>query len=130
MDGTRAQGTSILQEVSNALVKLHKEQFGRGPVHARSNFAGPDTLICVMEDVLLPAEIKMVALGDQIGVRNSRTAFQAATTGEFVAAIELLVSRKVHAFASAIDPDTNTVFECFTFDPSERSEDGHGPRAA
>ena len=117
-------------DASNALVRLHKEQFGRGPVHARSNFAGPDTLICVMEDVLLPAERKMVALGDHIGVRNARTAFQAATTRECVSAIEQIVSRKVHAFASAIDPDNNTVFECFTFEPGDPSSDGHQTPAA
>jgi uncharacterized protein YbcI len=127
MDGTPAHGTSILQDVSNALVKLHKEQFGRGPIHARSGFAGPDALTCVMTDVLLPAERKMVALGDHIGVRNARMAFQAATASEFTAAIELIVSRKVRAFASAIDPDTNTVFECFTFEPIEQSGNGAVP---
>src|SRR5829696_7921573 len=41
MDQTRSQGTSVLMEVSNAMVKLHKEQFGRGPTNARTYFAGP-----------------------------------------------------------------------------------------
>jgi uncharacterized protein YbcI len=50
------QGTSKLLEVSNAMVALHKEQFGRGPTRARANFAGPDALMCVWEDALLPAE--------------------------------------------------------------------------
>ena len=31
----------MLAAVSNALVALHKEQFGRGPTTARSHFAGP-----------------------------------------------------------------------------------------
>jgi uncharacterized protein YbcI len=126
MDGTPAHGTSLLQDVSNALVKLHKEQFGRGPIHARSGFAGPDTLICVLHDVLLPAERKMVALGDHIGVRNARTAFQAATATEFTTTIEHIISRKVRAFASAIDPDTNTVFECFALEPNDAGSDGDG----
>jgi len=39
--------------ISNAMVKLHKEQFGRGPTRARTHFAGPDALVCVLEDVLL-----------------------------------------------------------------------------
>jgi uncharacterized protein YbcI len=107
---------SMMVAVSKALVALHKEQFGRGPTKARSHFAGPDALICVMEDVLLPAERKLVALGQQASVRETRSAFQVATATEFIAAIEQIVYRKVRAFASAIDPDANTVFENFHFE--------------
>ena len=103
--------------VSNALVALHKEQFGRGPTKARSNFAGPDTLVCVLEDALLPAELKLVALGQQSSVRENRGAFQAATAADFIGAVEEIVYRKVRAFASAVDPDANVVFESYQFEP-------------
>ena len=85
---TQEQGSTALQAVSAAMVRLHKEQFGRGPRQARANFAGPDALMCVLHDVLLPAELKMIELGDQNRVRDSRVAFQAATQDEFVAAME------------------------------------------
>src|SRR3954469_1964710 len=116
MSQTEEQHSSLLTAVSNAMVALHKEQFGRGPTRARSYFAGPDTLVCVMEDVLLPAERKMVEMGDDRGVRDSRQAFQVATSTEFVGAIERIVQRKVRAFASAIDPMENIVFENFYFE--------------
>jgi uncharacterized protein YbcI len=119
-------GTSTLQGVSNALVKLHKEQFGRGPTNARAYFAGPDMLVCALEDALLPAERKLVELGDQGRVRDARTAFQAATQDEFVKAIEQIIFRKVRAFASGIDPDANMVFECFSLEP-ESGRDGDTP---
>jgi hypothetical protein len=73
----------------------------------------------VLEDVLLPAERKLVALGSQASVRESRGAFQVATADEFVAAVELIVSRRVSAFASAIDPDANVVFENDSFGPAD-----------
>ena len=110
---------SMMAEVSNALVALHKEQFGRGPTRARSHFAGPNALTCVMEDVLLPAELKLVALGQQDTVRETRSAFQVATAADFIATVEQIVYRKVRAFASAVDPDANTVFENFHFAPLE-----------
>src|SRR5436190_5551395 len=113
MAESQAASTSPLQAVSNAMVKLHKEQFGRGPTSAHSNFAGPDTLVCVLLDALLPAERKMVELGDEGRVRETRIAFQAATATEFVEAIEDIVKRKVRAFGSAVDPDANVVFENF-----------------
>src|SRR5215216_588788 len=108
---TRLEGhpASLLAGVSNAMVALHKEQFGRGPMSARSHFAGPNTLVCVLEDALLPAERKLVRMGDHQRVSESRLAFQAATTDEFVAAVEQIVGRKVRAFASATDVKENIV---------------------
>jgi len=114
---------SMMVSVSNALVALHKDQFGRGPTRARSHFAGPDALVCVMEDVLLPAERKLVALGQQTSVRETRSALQVATAEEFIATVEQIVYRKVRAFASAVDPDANTVFETFQFEPTPRDDD-------
>jgi len=116
-DGASERQRSMMVAVSNALVALHKEQFGRGPTRARSHFAGPDVLVCVLEDVLLPAEQKLVALGQQTSVRETRGSFQVATAAEFIATVEGIVYRKVRAFASAVDPDANTVFENYHFEP-------------
>ncbi len=126
MADTTDRGASALQAVSNAMVRLHKEQFGRGPTHSRAFFAGPDALTCVLENALLPAERKMVELGSADRVRDSRTAFQAATHDEFVAAVEEILGRTVRAFASAVDPASGVVFENFVFE----SRDGDRPDAA
>ncbi|MEA2315930.1 MAG: hypothetical protein QOD44_119 [Solirubrobacteraceae bacterium] len=109
--------TTKLMAISNAMVRLHKEQFGRGPTQARSHFAGPDALLCVLDDALLPAERKMVELGEESRVRDGRVSFQAATAAEFIAAVEEILGRRVRSFASAIDPVKNVVFENFAFEP-------------
>ncbi len=117
MHDVSGEQVSPLLAVSNALVKLHKEQFGRGPTKARSHFAGPDGLVCVLSDVLLPAERKLVEMGNQQRVIDSRSSFQYATQTEFITAIEQIVHRKVTAFASGLDPDNNTAYETFSFEP-------------
>jgi len=116
-----------LQAVSNAMVRLHKEQLGRGPTNARSYFAGPDTLVCTLEDALLPAERTMVEMGEHHRVRESRMFLQVASQEQFVGAVEELVSRKVRAFASAIDPGPGVVFEIFSFEPDDTRGDGTSP---
>ena len=68
----------VLVSVSNAMVRLHKEQFGRGPTKVRSNFAGRDTLVSVLENTLLPAELALVEMGQQDRVQESRLFFQTA----------------------------------------------------
>jgi uncharacterized protein YbcI len=129
MSGTIEQSEGArLQAVSNAIVKLHKEQFGRGPTNARSHFAGPDALVCILEDAMLPAEHKMVAMQDHQRVRDNRIAFQVATAEEFVTAVERIVQRNVHAFASAIDVEQDVIFENFVFEP-EQHGDGRPPRS-
>jgi len=113
---------ALLQQVSNALVALHKEQFGRGPTRAQSHFAGPDALLCVLEDALLPAEQRMVSMSEQQRVRESRMFLQVATSDEFVSSVEALTGRTVRAFASATDPDNGVVFENFMFNPDPRTD--------
>ena len=121
------RGGGMLAAVSNALVSLHKEQFGRGPTRARTQFAGDDVLVCMMEDALLPAERTMVKMGDQQRVRETRTAFQAATRDQFVGAVEVIIGRRVKAFASAIDADEGVVWEVYSLEPVGAQGDGARP---
>ena len=126
MTGTPEHAFSALSAVSGAMVKLHKEQFGRGPTAARASFAGPDMLMCVLEEALLPAELKLVAMGEQQQVRELRVAFQVATAADFISAVEDIVGRKVRAFGSAFDVERNVIFENFLF---EREAGSDGERA-
>jgi uncharacterized protein YbcI len=124
------QAGKTLAAVSSTIVKLHKEQFGRGPTHARSDFAGRDTLVCTLDNALLPAERAMVESGATDRVREARTALQAATEDLFIQAIEDILGRKVRAFASAIDPGAGVVFEIFALHSEEDTRtDGRRPIA-
>jgi uncharacterized protein YbcI len=113
-------GGAILQNVSNAMVALHKEQFGRGPTRAQTHFAGADAILCVLDDALLPAERTMVDMGEQHRVRESRMFLQVATADVFIATVEAITGRKVRAFASATDPDQGVVMENFVLEPDPR----------
>jgi uncharacterized protein YbcI len=94
---------NVLLEISNAVVRLFKEQFGRGPTSARTYWTGPDALSVILEDTLTPAERAMVAMGEHQRLRDMRLFFQVATTREFCEAIERLSGRKVRAFVSGTD---------------------------
>lgn len=96
------RGAALL-EISNAMVKLYKEQFGRGPTRARTHWAGPDIVVSVLEDTLTLAERNMVALGEHERLRDMRVFFQYATINEFCAPVERITGRKVRSFHSSID---------------------------
>jgi uncharacterized protein YbcI len=121
LDGPQRDGRDggVLASVSNAMVALHKEQFGRGPVRARTTFGDDETLVCTLQDALLPAERALVEIGHQERVQEARLFFQMATRHKFVAAVEEITGRKVVAFSSATDPDAAIVWEVFRLQPTD-----------
>jgi uncharacterized protein YbcI len=106
-----------LQELTNAMVRLYKELFGRGPTKARTNYAGPDTLVSTLENSLTPAERNMLDLGEHQRVREIRMFFQHASDAEFTGTVEEITGRKVWAFVSGVDTDKDVSSEIFYLEP-------------
>jgi uncharacterized protein YbcI len=104
-------------ELSNAMVRIYKEQFGRGPTKAHAVYAGPDLVICTLEHSLTPAEHRMVQLGEHQRVRDIRTFFQHASEQEFVGAVEQITGRRVRAFVSGTDTNQDVSSEVFYLRP-------------
>jgi len=118
---------SILASISREMVRLYKEQFGRGPTKVRTDWAGPDTIVSRLEDTLTPAEQNLAKFGEHQRVRDIRMFFQYATVREFCEPIERLTGRKVRAFLSAVDTQANGMaMETFVLYP----EDYDGPSRA
>jgi uncharacterized protein YbcI len=119
----RETRTSALMEISNAMVQLYKQQFGRGPTSARTYWAGPDALMCVLEDTLTPAERNLVTLGEHQRLRDIRMFFQYATVREFCQPVENITGRVVRSFHSSIDTKVDGMaVETFIF--YREGEDG------
>jgi len=105
-------------EISNAMVQLYKQQFGRGPTSARTHWAGPDVVMCILEDTLTPAERSLVKMGEHQRLRDTRMFFQYATVREFCRPVELITGRTVRSFHSSIDTKVDGMaVETFIFYP-------------
>ena len=102
------------------MVRLYKEQFGRGPTKARTDFAGPDLVICTLERSLTPAEVSLAALGEHQRLRDTRLYFQYATEENFRGVVERVVGRKVRAFISGMDTKEDVALEAFYLEPAEQ----------
>ena len=97
------QGIFLLSQISNEMVRIYKDQFGRGPTRTRTYWSGPDALTVLLEDTLTPAERNLVAMGEHARLRDTRTFFQYANLKGFCEPIERLTGRKVRAFVSGVD---------------------------
>jgi len=117
---TAVADRSPMLEISNAMVRLYKEAFGRGPTKARAQFAGPDTLVVMLESSLTVAERNLVAMGEHQRLREARLFFQYALEDQFRAIVEQALDRRTVAFISGIDTHRDVAMEVFTLE----SEDG------
>jgi uncharacterized protein YbcI len=106
-----------LQELTNAMVRLYKELFGRGPTKARTDYAGPDTIVSTIQNSLTPAERNMIELAEHQRVREIRMFFQHASDTEFRNTVEQITGRKVWAFVSGIDVAEDVSTEIFYLEP-------------
>jgi len=116
----------LLSSISNEMVRLYKDQFGRGPTKTRTNWAGPDTLVVTLEETFTPAERKLQRMGKHQELRDLRLLFQYAEAEAFCEPIERLTGRKVRAFISGIDSEADLATEMFVLHP----RDYEGPSRA
>lgn len=117
-------GGKLLVELSNAMVALYKDLFGRGPTKVRTSYAGPDLLVTTLENSLTRVELTMAAAGEHERLRDLRMHFQYLGEGDFVGAAERITGRKVRAFVSGMDTRRDVASELFYLDPESPTSVG------
>jgi uncharacterized protein YbcI len=116
--GTDEERTGLMMvELSNAMVRLYKELFGRGPTKARTSFAGPDLIVASLERSLTRIEQHMADAGEHERLRDLRMHFQHLNEEQFVGTVEQITGRKVRAFVSGIDTEHDISAELFYLEP-------------
>jgi len=120
--------SSVPLQLSNEMVRLYKSLFGRGPTKARTHFAGPDVVICTLENTLTPAERSMAELGEHQRLRDVRMFFQYARETDFREAVERITGRRVRGFVSGMDTKEDIAAELFYLEPNGSDDDS--PRVA
>jgi uncharacterized protein YbcI len=102
----------MLAEVTNAIVSLHSQHYGKGPTRSKS-FLMDDVLVCVMRDVLTTVERTLVEAGEHDKVRDTRFAFQDAMRERFEEAVEGIVGREVLGVTSQVLVTQDIAIEMF-----------------
>jgi uncharacterized protein YbcI len=116
------QNPRSAQAISNAITKLQREHYGRGPESVRT-VVGYDHIICFLENTVVPVARTLIHAGETDAVRETRLAFQRAMESRFTHTVEELSGRKVRAFLSqvSLNPDISVdvfVLERDSADPA------------
>jgi uncharacterized protein YbcI len=101
--------------LSNALVALMKEHYGKGPTAAKS-FINDEYVLTVLEGGLTRNEETLLAAGRGDTVRDYRLSFQQVIRDEMCGAVERVTGRRVLDYHSQIVFDPPRSFEIFVLD--------------
>jgi uncharacterized protein YbcI len=114
-DAGQGRNRSSAQAISNAITKLQRENYGRGPDSVRT-VVGHDHIICFLENSFMPVERTLIEAGEIDAVRHTRLAFQRAMESRFVNTIEEISGRKVRAFLSQVSLNPDISVEVFVLE--------------
>jgi uncharacterized protein YbcI len=104
-----------LAAVSNAVVGILSEFYGRGPTKAKS-YAFDNFILCVLEDFLTTVERTLIERGEQELVRSVRLTFQESVAGRFRDSVAEALGQEVVAYHSQVTFDPEMGFEIFVLE--------------
>ncbi|WP_249009372.1 DUF2294 domain-containing protein [Conexibacter sp. DBS9H8] len=107
-----------LTEISDGLVALLKEFYGRGPSRAKTYYED-DLVVCVLRGGFTRVEQTLLQGGRGAIVIQQRMAFQDLMRDRFEAVIEQATGRKVIGFMSGNQQDPDMMCEVFILAPSD-----------
>jgi uncharacterized protein YbcI len=113
--GNEADG-ALRQEISNAIVRLYKAHYGKGPTRCRT-YLQPELVVVVLGGGYTASEQTLFEGGRWHQVREARQHWQDTMQGRFVETIERLTGHKALAFMSANHQDPDLSVELFVLEP-------------
>lgn len=107
--------TSLRNGISNAMARIKREFYGKGPSRTRT-FVFDRIIFSILDDVLTPVEVTLKQAGRGALVRRTRLTFEDVMTRTFTGEIERLTGARVLAYHSQLVFDPDMAIEIFVLD--------------
>ena len=109
-------GGKLLSEITNRIVSLMHEHYGRGPIKAKT-YVLDNLIVCVLTDSgFIAIERTMMGGGEPDLVLGMRRDFQRMMKVRYSTMVEELTGRKVLAFLSQAHVEPDLTVEMFIMD--------------
>jgi uncharacterized protein YbcI len=119
---TQRSAGDVLTAISDGLVALLKEFYGRGPTRAKSYYQD-DLVVCVLRGGFTRVEQTLMEGGREDSVIQQRMDFQDLMRQRFEKVVEDATGRTVIGFMSGNQQDPDLMCEVFVLGPSDLVED-------
>jgi uncharacterized protein YbcI len=104
--------------ISNALVRLLADDWGKGPVRAKT-YLEDQFVFCVFEDPLTTVEKTLLRGGEAQLVRELRSEFQAVKSMDFAAEVERATGARVLSCHCQVVFDPDILFQIYVLDAAD-----------
>lgn len=115
----------VLTAISDGMVALLKEFYGRGPTRAKSYFQD-DLVVCLLRGGFSTVERTLLEGGRGAAVISQRMEFQNLMRDRFEAVIKTATGRDVIGFMSGNQQDPDIMCEVFILAPTDLVGDHEG----
>jgi uncharacterized protein YbcI len=105
-----------LADITNGIVRLFSEYYGRGPTRAKSYLLDEMYVVTVLRDTLTTVERTLAESGHGEQVRTVRLTFQEAMADSFKGVVEQALGRRVVSYHSQLLIDADMGFELFVLE--------------
>ena len=112
----------VLTAVSDGMVALLKEYYGRGPTQAKTYYYD-DLVVCLLRGGFTRVEQTLLDGGRGAAVIEQRMAFQEVMRERFTAVIEHATGRNVVGFMSGNQQNPDMICEVFVLSPTDLVEE-------
>ncbi|MGI8945927.1 MAG: Na-translocating system protein MpsC family protein [Thermoleophilaceae bacterium] len=113
----------VLTAISDGMVALLKEFYGRGPTRAKSYYQD-DLVVCLLRGGFSQVEQTLLEGGRGSAVIQQRMEFQDLMRDRFTAVIEAATGREVIGFMSGNQQGPDIMCEVFILAPTDLLDDG------
>jgi uncharacterized protein YbcI len=120
------QHGEVLTAISDGMVALLKEFYGRGPTRTKSYYED-DLVVCVLRGGFSRVEQTLLEGGRGSSVIQQRMDFQELMRERFEAVIEGATGRRVIGFMSGNQQDPDIMCEVFILAPTDLVDDHELP---
>jgi uncharacterized protein YbcI len=113
----------VLTAISDGMVGLLKEFYGRGPTRTKTYFED-DLVVCLLRGGFSRVEQTLLDGGRGESVIAQRMEFQELMRARFVGVIEAATGRRVIGFMSGNQQGPDIMCEVFILDPTDLVDEG------
>jgi uncharacterized protein YbcI len=111
-DRDRSSLGEMRATISNEIVRLQAEYYGKGPTRAKT-YIVEDLVVVVLEESFTRAEKTLAQRGEREAIEHIRRRFQQQMADEFTSVVEQATGRKVRVFLSETNIDQDVSVETF-----------------
>lgn len=115
---TRQEHGDTLTAISDGLVSLLKEFYGRGPTQAKSYYSD-DLVVCILQGGFTRVEQTLLDGGRGAAVIDQRMQFQDLMRDRFEQVVEDATGREVIGFMSGNQQEPDMMCEVFILAPTD-----------